>query len=262
MQFLAAIDPLYVLAGFCVGVLVGMTGVGGGSVMTPILILLFGAHPAIAVGTDLTFAAATKTVGALVHGAARTIDWGIVGLLAFGSLPATVTTLVVLSLFDLGGAGARGVMTLILAGTLFVTSIFLLSADGIRGRYADRLGNLHRRTTRSLTVLLGLAMGVLVTSTSVGAGAIGVTVLLLLHPKMPIARIIGSDLAHAVPLTLIAGIGHWVLGTVDWTLLVDLLCGSLPGVVIGSYVAGRARDGVVRVVLAIVLMVVAIKLAA
>ena len=111
-------------------------------------------------------------------------------------------------------------------------------------------------------MLLGLAMGVLVTSTSVGAGAIGVTVLLLLHPKMPIARIIGSDIAHAVPLTLIAGIGHWILGSVDWTLLADLLFGSLPGVVIGSYVAGRVPDRVVRVALALVLIVAAVRLAA
>ena len=262
MRFLADIDPLFVLTGFCVGILVGMTGVGGGSIMTPVLILLFGAHPAIAVGTDLTFAAATKAVGALVHGAARTIDWRLVGLLALGSIPATVATLLFLSMFDLGGPAAGGAITTLLAATLLVTSIFLLSAKRIRDRYADRIGNLDPRTTRLLTVLLGLAMGVLVTSTSVGAGAIGVTVLLLLHPKMRIARIIGSDIAHAVPLTLIAGVGHWLLGSVDRTLLGDLLLGSLPGVVIGSYLAGRVPDNVVRIGLALVLIVVAIKLAA
>ncbi len=261
MQFLFALQPLYILTGFAVGVLVGMTGVGGGSLMTPVLILLFGAHPAVAVGTDLTFAAATKTLGTLVHGAARTIEWGIVGLLAIGSLPATVATLLVLSRFDLDGSAARGFITWMLAITLFATSIFLLSADALRERYADRLADLDARKARWLTVLLGLAMGVLVTSTSVGAGAVGVTVLLLLHPKMPIARIVGSDIAHAVPLTVVAGVGHWMLGSVNWMLLGDLLFGSLPGVVIGSYVAGRVPDGVIRIALAFVLMVVAVRLA-
>jgi uncharacterized membrane protein YfcA len=254
------IDPLYVLSGFCVGALVGMTGVGGGSLMTPLLILVFGIHPSTAVGTDLLFAASTKTLGTAVHGAARTVDWALVGLLAVGSVPATIVTLVVLSQFDLHGATAQHFVTLTLGIVLFITALFLLAGGTLRERYAERLGNLDARSVRLLTVLLGVSMGVLVTSTSVGAGAIGVTVLLLLHPKMPVARIVGSDIAHAVPLTLLAGVGHWILGSIDWKLLTTLLMGSLPGIVLGSYLAGRATDTVVRTTLAAVLIVVGVRL--
>jgi uncharacterized membrane protein YfcA len=260
MSVLSHIDPLYVLSGFVVGVLVGMTGVGGGSLMTPLLILLFGIHPTTAVGTDLLFAASTKTLGTAVHGAARTVDWALVGLLAIGSVPATIATLFVLSRFDLHGATAQHVVALTLGCVLLVTAVFLLAGKTVRERYAGRLDNLDPRRVRLLTILLGLVMGVLVTATSVGAGAIGVTVLLLLHPKMPVARIVGSDIAHAVPLTLLAGVGHWLLGSIDWSLLVTLLLGSLPGIVIGSYLAGHTRDGVVRVTLAVVLIIVGVRL--
>jgi len=260
MQFLAAVDPLYVFSGFCVGVLVGMTGVGGGSLMTPLLILFFGVHPATAVGTDLLFAASTKTVGTLVHGTARNIDWKLVSLLSMGSIPATIATLVVLASFNLRSAMAQHMITLILGVVLLVTALFLIVGRSIRERYADRLTKIDCRGVVLLTVLLGILMGVLVTATSVGAGAIGVTVLLLLHPKMPVARVVGSDIAHAVPLTLLAGVGHWFLGSIKWSLLGTLLIGSLPGIVVGSYLAGRARDGVVRITLALVLIVVAIRL--
>lgn len=260
MLKLAAIDPLYGFSGFGVGVLIGMTGVGGGSLMTPLLILLFGVHPATAVGTDLLFAASTKTVGTLAHGAARTIDWTIVGLLAIGSIPATVMTLIVLSWFDLRGAPANHIITLVLGIILLVTALFLVAGKPVRERYAKRMNWLDRRTVRVLTVLLGFVMGILVSATSVGAGAIGVTVLLFLHPKMPVARVVGSDIAHAVPLTLLAGVGHWFLGSINWSLLGILLIGSLPGVVVGSYLAGRARDGAVRITLGVVLVVVAIRL--
>jgi hypothetical protein len=152
------------------------------------------------------------------------------------------------------------VITLALACVLVLTSVFLFCAKSIRSRYASRMSQLNSRTVCALTIVLGLVMGILVTSTSVGAGAIGVTVLLLLHPKMPIARIVGSDIAHAVPLTFIAGVGHWFLGSIDWGLLGTLLIGSLPGIVAGSYLAGRAPDGAVRIALAVVLVGVAVKL--
>jgi uncharacterized membrane protein YfcA len=260
MHLISGTDPLYVLSGFAVGVLVGMTGVGGGSLMTPLLILLFGVHPTTAVGTDLLFAASTKTLGTAVHGAARTVDWLLVGELALGSVPATIVTLLVLSRFDMHGAAAQHAVTLTLGAVLLFTAAFLLAGRALRERYAGRLASLDARKVRLLTILLGLVMGVLVTSTSVGAGAIGVTVLLLLHPKMPVARIVGSDIAHAVPLTLLAGAGHWLLGSIDWKLLITLLIGSLPGIVIGSYLAGRAGDAVVRVTLAAVLVIVGVRL--
>jgi uncharacterized membrane protein YfcA len=249
-----------VLSGFLVGALVGMTGVGGGSLMTPLLILLFGVHPTTAVGTDLLFAASTKTVGTLVHGATRTVDWALVGLLAVGSVPATIATLIALSRFDLHGAMAQHVVTLTLGAVLVFTAAFLLTGKKVRERYAAGLENLDISTVRILTVLLGLTMGVLVTATSVGAGAIGVTVLLMLHPKMPVVRIVGSDIAHAVPLTLLAGFGHWMLGSINWSLLGTLLVGSLPGIVVGSYLAGHTRDGVIRMTLAIILIIVGVRL--
>jgi len=260
MKFIATLDYLYVFSGFCVGVLVGMTGVGGGSLMTPLLILMFGIHPATAVGTDLLFAASTKTIGTVIHGAARTIAWRLVGLLAIGSVPATVATLIALAMVDTGGTAAHHLISLTLGGVLLLTSAFLLSASRLRIRFGDRLGRLDKVSIRSLTVLLGGAMGVLVSLTSVGAGAIGVTVILLLYPKMPTARVIGSDIAHAVPLTLVAGIGHWYLGSVDWHLLGTLLIGSGPGIVAGSYLAGRVPDGALRVTLALVLFAAAIRL--
>ena len=253
-------DLVYGISGFCVGVLVGMTGVGGGSLMTPLLILLFGVHPTTSVGTDLLFAASTKATGTVVHAAARTVDWILVSRLAIGSAPATIATLIVLSRFDLKGVAAQHVITVTLGGVLLLTSLFLIAGRSIRTRYGDRLNRLDPRTARLLTITLGATMGILVTITSVGAGAIGVTVLLLLHPKMPAARIVGSDIAHGVPLTLLAGAGHWYLGSVDWSLLGSLLVGSLPGIVFGSYVATRARDAVVRMTLAGILVIVGVRL--
>ena len=260
MNFLGHIDPIFVFSGFCVGVLVGMTGIGGGSLMTPLLILLFGIHPATAVGTDLLFAASTKTVGTLVHGATRTIDWRLVGLLATGSVPATAATLAVLATFEASGTKLPQLVTLTLAGVLLLTSTFLLCANSVRAKYADRISRLDQVSVRWFTVFLGAAMGVLVTLTSVGAGAIGVTVLLLLYPRIPVSRIVGSDIAHAVPLTLAAGMGHWFLGSVDRSLLITLLMGSIPGIILGSYFVGKFPDGVVRTVLALMLLAVAIKL--
>jgi uncharacterized protein len=254
------VDPLYVTSGLIVGVLVGMTGIGGGSLMTPLLILLFGVHPATAVGTDLLFAASTKTVGSIVHAAARTIDWMLVRLLAAGSVPASAATMVLLSQFDLRGAAAQHLITLTLGIALLITAPFLLAGKAIRQRYGDKLSGLDPRTSCLLTVALGLVMGVLVTVTSVGAGAIGVTVLLILHPRMSASRVVGSDIAHAVPLTLLAGAGHWFLGSIDWTLLATLLLGSLPGIVFGSYLAMRARDALVRLALATVLVFVGFRL--
>jgi len=170
MPSLQSIQPLYVLSGFCVGMLVGMTGIGGGSLMTPILILLFGIHPNTAVGTDLLFAASTKAVGTVVHATERTVDWRLVGLLATGSVPATIATLVVLSQIHLGSARAQHAVTLTLGCVLLITAVGLLAGRRIRERYGDRMSGIEPRTRSLLTILLGLVMAVLVTTTSVGAG--------------------------------------------------------------------------------------------
>jgi uncharacterized membrane protein YfcA len=255
------IDPLYSISGFGVGFLVGMTGVGGGSLMTPLLILLFGIHPATAVGTDLLYAAATKTGGSLVHGWARSIHWGVVARLACGSLPASIVTLLVLWQLNLNGEVARSLINLVLCGALFLTAVALIFRNVIMERYRQSFDRLSASQTTLLTVLVGVVLGVIVSISSVGAGAVGVMALLLLYPKLPMARIIGSDIAHAVPLTLVAGSGHWMMGAVDWHLMGSLLVGSLPGILIGSYSAVRVPETALRLVLATTLIVVATKLA-
>lgn len=251
------IDPLYSLSGFVVGLLVGMTGVGGGALMTPLLILLFGVHPATAVGTDLLYAAATKTGGSLVHGLAHSIDWRVVRRLASGSIPATVVTLAALSHFNLDGDAARSLITLVLSFALVLTAAVLVFGDSITRAYRARVVRLEPARTAANTVLVGLLLGVLVSISSVGAGAIGVVALVLLYPQLPMAKIVGSDIVHAVPLTLIAGVGHWMMGSVDWHIIGSLLAGSLPGIFIGSYCAIRVPERALRVVLAATLFVVA-----
>ncbi|MBV9971256.1 MAG: sulfite exporter TauE/SafE family protein [Xanthobacteraceae bacterium] len=254
-------DPQFAVAGFIVGALVGLTGVGGGSLMTPILILLFGVAPATAVGTDLLFAAATKTVGSLVHGLNRTIAWRVVLRLAAGSLPATAFALFVLSRLHMSAGGARVVITAILALALLLTAAVLIARDRISARYAARLAGLDEQTVATLTIAMGAVLGILVTFSSVGAGAIGVTALVLLYPRIPMARIVGSDIAHAVPLTLLAGLGHGAMGSLDLHVLVSLLIGSFPGIFVGSWASSRVPDVALRYVLAGVLIIVGARLA-
>jgi uncharacterized protein len=250
------VHPLYALSGFFVGLLIGQTGMGGGSLMTPLLILLFGVHPTTAVGTDLLYAAATKTVGTLVHGVNRTVNWRMVGRLASGSVPATALTLLLISRFDITGSAASRIISTVLGVMLLLTALSLVFRRQFLEVVGDRLTTVAPHRTALLTVLTGLALGVLVTISSVGAGAIGVTVLLLLYPRLPMVVIVGSDIAHAVPLTLLAGLGHWYLGSVDWPLLTSLLTGSVPGIIIGSYVSARVPDAVLRPILAATLTVV------
>ena len=255
------IDPLYVTSGFGVGLLVGMTGVGGGSLMTPLLILLFGIHPSTAVGTDLFYAAATKAGGSAVHGMARNIHWPAVTRLASGSIPASILTLLVLWQLDLRGESARSLVNVVLSFALLLTAASLIFRKALLESLGRRMERLDARAIARATVLVGIALGVLVSISSVGAGAVGVTALLLLYPRLPMARIVGSDIAHAVPLTLIAGIGHWAMGAIDWNLMGVLLMGSLPGIVLGSYFATRVPETALRLLLAVTLVVVAGKLA-
>ena len=256
-MFFSGFNVLYSASGFGVGMLVGLTGVGGGALMTPLLVLLFGIHPATAVGTDLLYASITKTAGTVVHGLSDTVDWKITRRLAYGSVPATAVTLAFLAYFShRSGGGAAGLITTVLGFALILTAIALLFRKRILDFFASRVGEFEPGRTKTLTIVLGAVLGVLVSLSSVGAGALGVTVLLILYPRLPVARIVGSDIAHAVPLTLIAGIGHWFLGSIDWALLGSLLIGSIPGITIGSYIGARIPDRVLRPILASTLAVV------
>jgi uncharacterized protein len=250
----------YVVSGFVIGALVGVTGVGGGSLMTPLLILLFGIAPEKAVATDLIYASITKTGGSLVHAINRTIDWGIVARLASGSLPASVITLLVFHYLGMDSAAVSALITKVLGVGLYFTAAALLARNWLLRRYALRLEGMSDESTRTYTIAVGAALGVLVTISSVGAGALGVTALILLYPRLPIVKIAGSDIAHAVPLTLVAGVGHLVGGTINPALLVALLIGSLPGIMISSAFAPRLPDAALRIVLALTLVLAATKL--
>jgi uncharacterized membrane protein YfcA len=260
MSAIHSIQFLYTISGFAVGLLVGLTGVGGGSLMTPLLILLFGMHPAAAVGTDLLYAAATKSAGSVVHGFNRTVDWRVVRRLAAGSVPTTIVSISVLSYLDINGPGTRQLIGWVLAFALLLTAVTLIFRNRIVARYAPIMGALPPNRIAVLTVIVGGVLGVLVSISSVGAGAIGVTALVLLYPTLPTARIVGSDIVHAVPLTLVAGVGHWFLGSVDWQVFTALILGSVPGILIGSYAASRFPETALRVVLALTLLAVAAKL--
>jgi uncharacterized protein len=261
IMLFGSIDPQFTIAGFFVGALVGATGIGGGSLLTPILIVLFGVSPATAVGTDLLFAAATKTVGSMVHGFNRTIEWSIVRRLATGSIPATALALAALSWLDLRSGAASQLLTSFLSIMLLLTAVALIFRNKISGLYAPRLAKLDEGAIARLTVTMGALLGALVTFSSVGAGALGVSALVLLYPRVVAVRIVGSDIAHAVPLTLIAGLGYGIMGSVDFYTLTALLVGSFPGIFLGSLLSARVPDVALRYLLAAVLIVVGSKFA-
>lgn len=260
MSLFADINPLYSLSGFVIGALVGCTGIGGGSLMTPLLVLMFGITPATAVGTDLLYAAVTKSGGTLMHARNKTIDWRIAARLASGSVPTAIATIFALSHLGKASAATNAWITTILGFSLLLTALALVWRTLYLHQPARVLSGFSEATTSVLTILLGAVMGVLVSISSVGAGAIGVTVLLILYPRLPAVRIVGADIAHAVPLTLIAGLGHWWLGSIDWSLLVSLLVGSLPGIALGSYFAARAPERLLSLLLAATLVLVGTRL--
>jgi uncharacterized protein len=256
MDLFSSFDPRFMLSGFFVGLLIGQTGMGGGSLMTPILVLFFGVHPATAVGTDLLYASATKTAGTLVHGLNHTVDWRIVARLACGSVPATMVTLAAISHYDLNGPTSGRIIGGVLGVMLLLTALSLIFRRWFLRHIEPVLGHVPAREAARITVIVGVVLGVLVTISSVGAGALGVTALLVLYPRVPMAVIVGSDIAHAVPLTLVAGLGHWWLGSVDWPLLTSLLGGSIPGIVLGSYLSAHIPETVLRPILAVTLIIV------
>jgi uncharacterized membrane protein YfcA len=265
LTFLESFQPLYSLSGFLVGTLVGITGVGGGSLMTPLLVLFFGVHPATAVGTDLLYAALTKTAGTAVHGMHGRVNWRLVGSLAAGSVPAAILMLWLMAGVDRKSVEVAHTITIALGWLLVMTAVMLVFRAQVLAFARRAVGERappSPATIAALTVVLGLALGILVTLTSVGAGALGVTILLILYPRLDVREIVGSDIVHAVPLTLIGGMGYWIIGEIDWTMLLALLIGSIPGIVAGSLLAPKLHERTIRIVLALTLIIVAWKLLA
>jgi len=260
-------DLAFIFAGFFVGLIVGLTGVGGGSLMTPILIFFFGVKPYLAVGTDLLFAAFTKMGGTVRLARAGVVHWRIVGQLSAGSIPAALITLYILHQLGPANPAVQGLMTTTLGAALLLTAAATLY-KAIRGkalpvtlaRGQEALAATPRHW--SLPLLLGAVVGTLVSLTSVGSGAIGVSVLLIVYPLLPLPRIVAADIAYAVPLTLVAGLGHASLGSVDWALLAKLLAGSLPGIWVGTHLIHRINDRVIRSLLSLLLAWAGVKLLA
>jgi uncharacterized membrane protein YfcA len=247
------LDWTAVISGFAFGAIIGVTGVGGGSLMTPLLLTVFRLSPAVAIGTDLWFAALTKLSGSVAHARHGHVNWRITGLLLAGSLPASVATIAFMHLGAFGNAWA-GALSFSLGIALLLTALVVAFKQSwtALGLKLERFVPPSRRP--ALTVACGVLLGVLVSLSSIGAGAIGATLILLIYPRMAARHIVGTDIAHAVPLTLVAGIGHATLGHVNWTLLVPLLIGSVPGIWFGAQLTRRLPDGVVRTLLCVSLL--------
>jgi uncharacterized membrane protein YfcA len=251
----------YVVSGFAVGMLVGLTGVGGGSLMTPLLTLLFGISPTVAVGTDLAFASITKGAGTLAHRLNGTVHWDIVKRLTLGALPAALLATITLKYV---GALEQEIAQVI-RYSIAVSVLLTVGAILFRGKMQAWIARhpekqLQGRSLAATTVLVGAVLGVLVTISSIGAGAIGATILVLLYPRLSPAEIAGTDIAYAVPLTALAALGHWWLGSINWELLGTLLLGSVPGITLGSLCARAVPDKILRGLLATTLTGVAVKL--
>jgi uncharacterized membrane protein YfcA len=254
----------YAIAGLVVGFAVGLTGIGGGTLMTPILHLGFGIPVATAVGTDLLYASITKVFGVFAHARARTVNWRIVGLLAVGSMPAAALTVGAIHYFGLSGERFEALIIQTLSAAVLTTAMLILLRNRLHrvlGKVKVPAGLNQARWLDGLTIVGGVIVGILVTLTSVGAGVLGTTLVLLLYSRLATATVIGTELAHAVPLTLIAGLGHLSLGTVDFALLASLLVGSLPGAYVGARVGTRLSDRVLRPILAATLMYIGWRLA-
>ena len=253
-------DVGYTLSGLVVGTIVGLTGVGGGSLMTPLLILLFGVAPATAIGTDLLYAALTKSAGAVAHARRGNVDWSVVGRLAAGSVAGALAALAALEIVPADRADVSRLLTASLGVALVLTAIALVAKEPLQRRALASAARWRGRWLGAATVAAGLALGVLVTLSSVGAGALGVTALLFLYPRLSTATLVGTDIAHAVPLTLVAGLGHARMGSVDWLLLASLAAGSLPGVWLGTTLSSRLPERALRTGLALLLGVIGTRL--
>ena len=251
------VQSLYPLVGLVVGLIVGLTGVGGGSLMTPALVFLFKIPVNIAVGTDLIFASLTKIFGVTAHSARGNVNWRIVTRLGAGSLPASIATILVMNHLKTQGKPLDHLILPLLGVSLVATAAAvmlrkrILAVGGKRFEFSEQTANRY-------ATAIGVVLGIMVTLTSVGAGAIGVAALMLLYPKIRGAELVGTDLAHAIPLVTVAGLGHLQLGNIDYRLLFGLLLGSIPGIYIGSTVSARLPEVMMRRILAGTLLVLGI----
>jgi uncharacterized membrane protein YfcA len=256
-------DWMHTIAGLLVGTDVCLTGVGGGALMTPILVLIFGVSPALAVGTDLWFAALTKTVGGIIHQQRGSVDWQVLRRLCLGSLPTAILTLIWLHSTGINQV-RQGLIMTVLGCVLLLTAAAMIFRARTRSLGASIRTDEPERFLRAqpaLTVVAGSILGLLVTLTSVGGGALGIVMLVFLYPfRMTPARLVGTDIVHAIPLAVVAGTGYLWMGNVDVPLLGNLLLGSVPGVIVGSVLSSRVSERKLRIAIAIILSLVGCKL--
>ena len=257
-------DFLFTIAGFLVGFIIGMTGVGGGSLMTPILVLGFSIPPVIAVGTDLLYAAITKSVGVFAHQKHGNIKWKVVALLSMGSIPASICSIFIIKHLNIAGINYDQLILSSLSFAMLLTATFLIFRNQwhklSKNEHFAFVKILHKKFTNLFTIFAGILIGTLVTFSSVGAGVIGAAFLFFLYPRYKTIEVVATDLAHAIPITAIAGIGHANLGSVDYILLLSLIIGSLPGIYLGSQVGNLMPDDIMRRILAGMLLVIGILL--
>ena len=242
------LDFTAVASGFGVGAIIGVTGVGGGSLMTPLLLSVFRLNPALAIGTDLWFASLTKFSGSVAHARHGHVLWRITGLLLAGSIPASIATVAVMHAVGVTKS-TMNLLTLALGIALLLTAVSVAFKKSWQPLALKLERFILESRKPALTVASGALLGVLVSLSSIGAGAIGATLILFIYPRLEARQIVGTDIAHAVPLTLVAGIGHATLGNVAWALLVPLLIGSIPGIWLGAQLTRRLPDGAVRALL-------------
>ncbi|MEO1888340.1 MAG: sulfite exporter TauE/SafE family protein [Cycloclasticus sp.] len=249
-------DYFYILAGACVGFVIGLTGVGGGSLMTPLLVLGFNVQPAIAVGTDLLYAAITKASGVWSHQRLKNIEWSIVKNLCLGSIPGSIVCVLAIQQLNISEALFEHIISVTLGAMLILTSFVIVFKDNFTGLLA---ANANIEPSKAVIICLGATLGVLVTLSSVGAGAIGSAMLLILYPTLKTRKIVGTDIAHAVPLTAIAGLGHYQLGNIDFNLLISLITGSIPAIYFGTRVGQRLPEKALKYIVATILLLIGLK---
>lgn len=253
---------LYIVSGAFVGLVVGLTGVGGGSLMTPLLIL-FGIPYNVAIGTDLLYASATKSIGVVAHSRQNSVQWRLVGYLAAGSIPASIITVVLLSQVFTNADEYKEILTTSLGVMLIVTAIVILFKRFLRDTSDQphgKVGAFFQVHATRVTFIVGIFLGIFVTLSSVGAGAFCAALLMTLYPRLPALHVVGTDIAHAVPLTLIAGLSHFfLLGNVDLVLLASLLIGSLPAIHVGTKLAARLPSHILQSILAFLLLGLGLK---